>query len=98
MATRSYDKRFGDLIGYFRSHVDDPGQPSVQKKVRELCDTFDSYREKWESDSEKSEWMARKLDELRGSFESCQLVGRGESMCHPFFDKAERIISEFRSA
>jgi hypothetical protein len=97
MATkRGCEVKFDELVGYFRRSAKGKHQPSVKNKLGQLCAEFDRTGARVAQNPAKMEEITQRLGDLKNYLEACDVAEGGQSLCIPFFEKAEKVIGEYR--
>jgi hypothetical protein len=92
--SRIEGKDLNEYVQWFRNNADEVESPELRTKVWQVTSELGELNRRLaRQDDEREQWTHR-LDELQGALVACDMAHGVGSMCHPFFAKAARVISE----
>jgi hypothetical protein len=91
--TRIQDGELNEYIRFFRDYADEVEEPHLRAKLWQLASQLGPLSRKLAGQAEREYW-AHKLDDLQGAASACETASEVPSVCHPFYVKLDRVISE----
>ena len=92
--SRIHGNDLTEYVRWFRENSDEVETPALRSKLWQVSSELGRLDRRLAGRSQEREQWAQKLDELQGALAACTTAEGVGSMCHPFYVKAERIISE----
>jgi hypothetical protein len=93
--SRIQGEDLNEYVRWFRDNADEVESPELRTKVWEVTSELGQLNRSLAGhpDDEREQWVHR-LDDLQGALVACDTAHGVGSMCHPFFARAARVISE----
>ncbi len=92
--SRIHGEELSEYVRWFREHADEVEVPDLRKRVWQLSSELGSLDRKLAGmPHEREQWM-QKLDDLQGALVACDMAKGVGSLCHPFYARFDRVISE----